>query len=272
MARGLEPGTSPEILNIENPEMIVEVAALYVDSGADLITTNTFGGSSIKLRDSSLDERTEEINAAAVEVIKPAVRGRAYVSASVGPTGKMLVPYGEIRPEEASEAFHRQIGAMIDAGADVVCIETMFDLAEARLAIQAARSHSSDLPIIATMTFDKTPRGYFTIMGNSIEQACGELTEAGADIVGSNCGNGIEKMVEIAEDFVRSSSVPVVIQSNAGIPETHGLDLVYPESPEFMAERVGRLVDLGVGIIGGCCGTGPEHIRAFRAVIDRHSA
>ncbi len=270
MARGLEPGSSPESLNLSNPGALVEVAELYLDAGADLITTNTFGGSPLKLKAYALDDRTEEINAAAIEALKPVVAGKAYISASIGPTGKLLKPYGDTEPEEISDAFVRQIGAVIEAGADIVCVETMIDLTEGQLAVRAARSISSDIPIIATMTFDATPRGYFTTMGVTVERACRELVEAGADIVGSNCGNGIDAMIEIAREFTAHASVPVIIQSNAGVPENRAGTVVYPESPEFMAERVPRLIDLGVAIIGGCCGTGPEHIRALRAAIDRH--
>jgi 5-methyltetrahydrofolate--homocysteine methyltransferase len=147
----------------------------------------------------------------------------------------------------------------------------MIDINEALLAVEAARTHSSEIPIIATMTFDATPRGFFTTMGVTVEQACAELVDAGADIVGSNCGNGIEKMVEIAREFRRHSSAPIVIQSNAGLPEHRDGELVYPESPEFMAEKALQLIDLGVAVIGGCCGTGPDHIRALRAVIDAKS-
>jgi 5-methyltetrahydrofolate--homocysteine methyltransferase len=272
MARGLEPGSSPESLNLSNPGALVEVAELYLDAGADLITTNTFGGSPLKLKAYALDDRTEEINAAAIEALKPVVAGKAYISASIGPTGKLLKPYGDTEPEEISDAFFRQIGAVIEAGADIVCVETMIDLTEGQLAVRAARSISSDIPIIATMTFDATPRGYFTTMGVTVERACRELVEAGADIVGSNCGNGIDAMIEIAREFTAHASVPVIIQSNAGVPENRAGTVVYPESPEFMAERVPRLIDLGVAIIGGCCGTGPEHIRALRAAIDRHRA
>jgi 5-methyltetrahydrofolate--homocysteine methyltransferase len=244
------------------------VATLYVEAGADLITTNTFGGSSLNLSSYGLDERTEEINSAAVEVIRSVVGDRAYVSASIGPTGKILTPFGDTEPEDMREAFARQIGALVAAGADLLCIETMIDLREATLAVEAARSISSDIPVTATMTFDPTPRGFFTVMGVTIEQACSGLVEAGANIVGSNCGNGIDRMVEIARDFTEHATVPVIIQSNAGLPEHREGELVYPESPEFMAARVGQLIDLGVRIIGGCCGTGPEHIRALRAAID----
>jgi 5-methyltetrahydrofolate--homocysteine methyltransferase len=272
MARGLEPGNSPESLNISNPDALIEVARLYLDAGADLITTNTFGGSSLKLQAYDLDDRTEEINRRAVEALTSLVEDRAYISASVGPTGKILKPYGDTDPEAMAESFGRQIGALIEAGADLICVETMIDLTEARLAVAAARSHSPDVPVIATMTFDTTPRGFFTTMGVTIEQACRELVEAGADIVGSNCGNGIDAMIEIAREFAAHASVPVIIQSNAGMPENRAGTVVYPESPEFMAGRVGQLMELGVAIIGGCCGTGPDHIRALRAAIDRHRA
>jgi len=272
MARGLKPGDSPEALNLSNPEALVEVATLYVEAGAQLVTTNTFGGSSLKLHSYALDDRTEEINRAAVEALKPVVADKAYILASVGPTGKLLKPYGDTEPEAIAEAFGRQTRALIEAGADLICVETMIDINEARLAIEAARSHSAEIPIVATMTFDATPRGFFTTMGVTVEQACAGLVEAGANIVGSNCGNGIDKMVEIAGEFATHSSVPVIIQSNAGVPENVGGEVIYPESPEFMAQRVGQLIDLGVVIIGGCCGTGPDHIRAIRAAIDERSA
>ena len=202
--------------------------------------------------------------------VRRVAAGRAHVSASVGPTGKLLEPYGDTEPAEVEAAFERQISALVDAGADVICIETMTDLAEARLAVGAARSVSRDVPIIATMTFDRTPRGFFTIMGVDVEQACAGLAEAGADVVGSNCGNGTDTMVEIAAELVAHTDLPVIIQPNAGLPEVRGGELVYPETPAYMAERVPRLIDLGVRIIGGCCGTGPDHVRALRAAIDAH--
>ena len=268
MARGLASGDCPERMNLTKPEVLTEVAGLYLDAGADLITTNTFGGSPLNLGNHGLDTRTEEINRAAVAALEPVTAGRAYISASVGPTGKILEPYGDTAPEVVAEAFSRQIGALIEAGADLVCIETMIDLREAELAVRATRSLSTDIPLVATMTFGETPHGFFTMMGSTVEQACTTLIEAGADIVGSNCGNGIDTMIEIARDFTKHASVPVVIQSNAGLPENREGELVYPESPEYMAERVSQLTDLGVGIIGGCCGTGPEHIRAIRSAID----
>jgi 5-methyltetrahydrofolate--homocysteine methyltransferase len=268
MARGLEPGESPEAINLSDPGVLGEIAALYLDAGAELITTNTFGASPLNLERYKLAGNTEQINRAAVAALQPVVAGRAYISGSVGPSGAMVKPYGDTEPETMADGFRRQIGALVEAGADVICVETMIDLTEARLAVEAARACSNDIPIIATMTFDATPRGYFTMMGSSVEQACAALVEAGANVVGSNCGNGVEKMVEIAREFARHATVPIVIQSNAGLPEQRCGVLVWPESPAFMAERVGELIDLGVKIIGGCCGTGPDHIRAIRSAVD----
>jgi 5-methyltetrahydrofolate--homocysteine methyltransferase len=270
MARGLSPGDSPEALNLQSPGVLAEIAARYVEAGAELITTNTFGGSSLNLARHGLAGRTEEINKSAVETLRDAISDDVLISGSVGPTGAILTPYGDTDPATVSEAFDRQIGALIRAGADVICIETMMDLEEARLAVKAARMCSTTLPIIATMTFNDTPRGFFTTMGNTVEQACSVLVDAGADLVGSNCGHGIDVMVKLAREFAAHASVPMVIQSNAGLPEERDGELVYPESPELLAARVDELMDLGVAVIGGCCGTGPEHIRAIRHAIDRH--
>jgi 5-methyltetrahydrofolate--homocysteine methyltransferase len=271
MARGLKRGESPESINLENPDTLAEIAALYVDAGADIITTNTFGGSSLKLEAYGFAGQTEDLNRSAVQALRPVVRDRAYISASVGPTGKILKPYGDTAPEDVSESFGRQIGALIEAGADLICVETMMDLSEAQLAVGAARSLSAEIPIVTTMTFDATPRGFFTMMGNSIEQVSAALLGAGANLIGSNCGNGIEKMVEIAREFTRHTELPIIIQSNAGLPESRAGALVYPETPEFMADEARQLIDLGVAVIGGCCGTGPDHIRALRSLVDELS-
>jgi 5-methyltetrahydrofolate--homocysteine methyltransferase len=212
-----------------------------------------------------------EINVAAVKAARKAVGDKAYVAASVGPCGKLLQPYGDTEPHEIAQSFEQQAAALLGAGADVIFIETMTDLSEAVLAIKAARSNSSTVPISATMTFDPTPGGFHTIMGVSIEQAVTGLIEAGANIVGSNCGNGIDNMLKIAADFMRYATVPVIIQSNAGLPDIKGDQIVYSETPDYMAEKCKQLLELGVGIIGGCCGTTPQHIAAFRKTIDVHN-
>ena len=268
MREGLKAGECPELINLERPQVLEKIARLYHEAGADIIQTNTFGGSPFKLMQYSLEDRSDEINTAAVNAARRGAGDRAYISASCGPCGRLLKPYGDTDPEDIYEGFEKQLRAQVDAGVDMICIETMTDLREATLAVKAAKSVSQSIPVAATMTFDLTPNGFFTIMGTGIEQAATGLADAGADIIGSNCGNGIENMIKIAEEFKKKTSLPVMIQSNAGLPVMKGEDTVYPETPEFMAEGCEKLLKIGVNIIGGCCGTAPDHIAAFRKVID----
>ena len=268
MQRGLPPGEPPEWFALEKPETIEEVARLYVEAGADLVTTDTFGGTSFRLKLHGLDGEREHVNRQAVEAVKRAVGARALVSASVGPSGQLLEPYGDTSPDAVEEAFAEQISVLASAGADVVCIETMGDLTEATLAVKAAKAMSPGVPVMATMTFEPTPRGYFTVMGVSVEKAVAGLEAAGADVVGSNCGTGIGDMVEIARQMVRATRLPILIQPNAGLPQSREGQVVYDETPQTMAARVPELLDLGVAIVGGCCGTTPEHTRAIRRAVD----
>ncbi len=268
LQRGLKAGECPERMNLERTEVLEEIARSYLEAGAEIIEANTFGGSPLKLAAYGLEDRTEEINARAVAAVRKVVGDRAYVGASFGPTGRILEPYGDTAPGLVLESFQRQMKVLLAEGVDLICIETMTDLSEAVLAVQAARSASASIPICATMTFDSTPRGFFTIMGTSVERAAGGLAEAGADVVGSNCGNGIENMVAIGREFLRHTKLPVLIQSNAGLPKLKDGVPVFPESPEFMAEKGRELAAMGVRILGGCCGTTPAHIAAMRAMID----
>lgn len=266
--KGLKPGECPEALNLKDPRILTEIAALYLEAGAEIIQTNTFGASPAKLALYGLDAKTEEINRAAVRAVRNAIGDRAFISASCGPSGKILQPYGDADPDEIFSGFRRQLSALIEEGIDMVCIETMTDIHEACLAVKAAKSVNDSIPVIATMTFERLPKGFYTIMGVNIQTAARELAEAGADLLGSNCGNGIENMIEIAAEFRKFSPLPLVIQSNAGLPEMVAGKTVYRETPEYMADKIGCLIREGVSVIGGCCGTGPEHIRAFRNYID----
>lgn len=269
MERGLAPGEPPELFNLNRPEVIEEIAALYLDAGAEIITTNTFGGSPLKLESFALADRTEDINAQAVAAVRRAVGGSAYVSASIGPTGRLLIPFGDTEPARMAAAFERQAAALAGAGVDLFCVETMTDLDEATLAVTAIRTVAPHVPILATMTFEKTRRGFFTVMGVSIPAAARALQAAGADIVGSNCGFGIDTMIEIAREFKQHAGVPIAIQANAGLPIIRDGATVYPETPDDVAARAPDLLAAGVQIVGGCCGTTPAHIRALRARIGR---
>lgn len=270
LERGLRPGDCPERMNLEHPEILAEIARAYREAGAEIIQTNTFGGSPLKLEPYGLASRAEEINARAVRAAREVIGDRAYLSASCGPSGRLLLPYGDVSADAVFQSYRQQMKVLAAEGVDMVCIETMTDLAEAIIAVKAAKSASSSLPVCATMTFDSTPRGFMTIMGTSIEQAVTGLTQAGADIIGSNCGNGIVHMVSIAGEFVTRSSLPVMIQANAGLPEMREGLFVYPESPEFMAQKSRELIHIGVRIIGGCCGTTPRHTAELRRMMDEY--
>lgn len=268
--KGLNPGDCPERFNLERPEILAEIALSYLQAGADIIQTNTFGASPLKLSDYDLDDKTEEINKKAVEIVKQIVDSKALVSGSVGPTGKMLLPYGDIEPVAMKDNYKKQIGTLIESGVDLLCIETMTDLNEAVIAVESAREISSDIPIIITMTFDVIPQGCVTIMGNKISEVCAKLEEAGANVIGSNCGNGTKNMITIAKEFIANSQLPIIIQSNAGIPTIIDDQVIYQETPEEFADFTKILLELGVSIIGGCCGTTPNHIRAIRQTVDAH--
>jgi 5-methyltetrahydrofolate--homocysteine methyltransferase len=268
MEHGLDAGQPPESFNLKRRDVLERIAKEYLDAGADIIQTNTFGASRVKLSQYGLDEKVVEINRNAVRAVKRVSSGEAYVSGSCGPSGRLLKPYGDVDPKTMVDAFREQAGVLIDAGVDVICIETMTDLQEAIYAIKGVRRMSSSIPVLATMTFDPTPKGFRTVMGVSIEEAAKGLEIAGADVVGSNCGNGIEHMILIAREFKSYTKLPVMIQSNAGKPVLQADKVVYPETPEFMAEKAGELIAIGVSIIGGCCGTTPAHIRALRKAVD----
>ena len=236
--RGLKAGESPESMNLNQAEVLVEIADLYFKAGADIVQTNSFGGSPLKLAQYGLESQTEKINRIAAQCVRKVVGDNAYVSGSCGPTGKMLKPLGEVEPEEMQEGFERQIKGLVEGGVDILCVETMTDLTESTLAVKAAKSVAPDMPIMATMTFDPIPRGFFTVMGVSIKQAAEGLADAGADVVGSNCGNGLEKMIQIAREFQEATDLPIIIQSNAGKPEMKEGKLNYPEDPAFFGNKV----------------------------------
>jgi 5-methyltetrahydrofolate--homocysteine methyltransferase len=263
----LTAGGCPELRNFDRPDVVEDLARLYVEAGSDIVHTNTFGGSALKLAMYGLDGRTEEINAEAVRLARKGAGEGAYVAVSCGPCGKILKPYGDVDPGTVYESFERQLRGAAGAGADLITVETMMDLEEAKLAVRAAKAVAPGLPVMATMTFSETPRGFRTIMGNTVELVAVELEAAGADILGSNCGNGSAAMVEIAREFKKFTGLPLCIQPNAGLPVVKEGKTIYPESPEFMAERAKELAALGVSIIGGCCGTTPEHIRVIRKEI-----
>ena len=266
-AKGLGPGDCPEEWNVSHAEDVQSVASAYAQVGSDLILTNTFGGSRIKLAKMGLGDQVAELNEAGARNSLIAAPD-AVIAGSVGPSGEFIEPLSEITAEEMESVFSEQIAAILKAGVKVICVETMTAVEEAACAIRAAKKLDPSTDVICTMTFDETPKGFRTMMGVSPEQAAVKLSEAGADVVGSNCGNGIKAMVEVTREFRRHTDKPILIHANAGIPELIDGKTVFRESPTDMAAQIGALTEAGANIVGGCCGTTPEHIAAMRAVVD----
>jgi 5-methyltetrahydrofolate--homocysteine methyltransferase len=266
-AKGLRPGECPEAWCISHPEVVIGIHEAYIAAGADIIETNSFGGTCYKLEPYGLADKVRELNLAAVALAKQASTGKVYVAASVGPTGRIVEDEGgDVTPQDLYNAFKEQVVALEEGGADALCIETMASLAEALQAIKAAKENTK-LPVICTFTFEAGPRGFRTMMGVTPERAAREAVATGADIVGANCGNGIVNMIEIARQTRAAlPNTPILIQANAGLPVLEGEKTVFKETPEFMASKVPELIQAGAQIIGGCCGTTPDHIAAMARV------
>lgn len=265
--RGLPTGECPDAWNLTNADKVEDVARCYVDAGSQVILTNTFGANRFILGRQGLAEQVAEVNRAGVEISRRAAQGRALVFASVGPTGIMLM-MGDVSPDDLQAAFAEQARAMAEAGADGIVVETMSDPAEAALAVAAARE--TGLPVVACMTYDSGAQRDRTMMGATPERAAAALIEAGADVIGSNCGHGIEGMVNVCRryrDVVGDR--PIWIKANAGLPETFKGRTVYRQTPDEFAGFVPQLIEAGASLIGGCCGTSPEFIRAVAKSLGR---
>jgi 5-methyltetrahydrofolate--homocysteine methyltransferase len=261
--RGLQAGECPELWNATHRADVAAIAESYIAAGADLILTNSFGGSPHKLASYGLAERAAELNEAAAAISRAAAGDDHFVLGSMGPTGVMLM-MGEVDEETLAEGFAIQAAALKKGGADGLCLETFSALDEACLAIRAAKAVTG-LEVACTFTFEKTPAGEFrTMMGVSPEEMTEAVKEAGADIIGTNCGNGFEQMIEIVRAIRRvDAATPVLVHANAGKPLYVDGKTVFPESPADMAARVEELIAAGANLVGGCCGTGPAHICAL---------
>ena len=257
-----------EKFNFDHPDDVLQIPASYVEAGSDIVLTNTFGGSTFKLAKYGLKEKTYELNKLGVELSKKGAGGKAIVFASIGPSGEFMAPLGTLTEDVMIEAFAEQVRAFVDGGADGVVIETMTALDEAKAALRAVKENSS-LPVVVSMTFDKGARGYATMMGITPETAAGEFEATGADAVGSNCGSGIENLIEVARLMKSVTYLPLWIKPNAGLPELVNGETVFRQSPEEMASHVGELLEAGASILGGCCGTTPGHIKLMAQEVRR---
>ncbi len=259
---GLEFGECPERFNLERPEILRMIHRAYADAGSEFVTTNTFGANRIGLARYGLEGRIGEIVSRAVASAREAVGDSVLVAASIGPTGALLEPYGDVAPECVKEAFREVAEHLEREDIDFFIVETMTDVNEALLAIEGIKA-VSDRPIVATMSFQTTPKGMRTVMGHQPADCAARLRDAGAAIVGTNCCKGVEEARWIIEEM-GGVGVPLIAQPNAGIPVIEEGKAVYNQTPARMAAEIPELLNAGVSIIGGCCGTTPDHISAIR--------
>ncbi len=267
--RGLEPGGFGELWNIEKPESVRSVHAAYCESGARFLTTNSFRANRQTLSSHHLEARTVEINRRAAQLAAEAAQGRAWVFGSIGPFGGFLEPLGSTTREEALAFFTEQARALLEGGADGIVVETMAATDECEAAIRAARAAGARV-VVAMMTFGRSKGRFRTMMGVPPGDAVPAMTEAGADIVGSNCGEGLSMgdYADLVGEIRSLTAKPVIIRPNAGRPDLVGSETQYKQTPELMASQVKDLARAGANIIGGCCGTTPAHIRLFGQAIN----
>ncbi|MFK8023086.1 MAG: betaine--homocysteine S-methyltransferase [Ilumatobacter sp.] len=267
-SRGLESGGAPEAWNVEHPDRVSSVHEAYIAAGSDIVLTNSFGGTGFRLKLHDLDDRVIELNEAAARSARAAADAadrRVIVAGSMGPTGELLEPMGSMTPETCAAAFAEQAKGLDAGGADVLWIETMSHLDEVAGAIEGARS-VSNLPICATLSFDTAGR---TMMGVTGVDAVTRLAELGVDAVGANCGNNLaDTEAALAEMRAANPDIPLISKANAGMPEWVGAELHYSGSPDVMAAHAHRQRAAGIQIIGGCCGSAPEHLAMMRKVLD----
>ena len=266
--KGLTDGGAPELWNVENPTAIEEVLEEYAAAGANLITTNTFGGTRGRLQMHGLEDRLFELNKAGAEIARKVADRHpgCFVMGDVGPSGELMEPMGTMTIDEAKDLFADQIKALVAGGVDAILIETMSDLQEVEAAVKAAKEIAPNLPIIVTFSFDTNLR---TMMGVKPAVAVKTLAAEGVRIIGANCGRGVDEMRVIAKELTeaRPEGVFIITQSNAGLPKLVGGDFIYDGTPEEMAKYAQDMKNLGVNVVGSCCGSSPAHTKAMSAAI-----
>jgi 5-methyltetrahydrofolate--homocysteine methyltransferase len=269
MKRGLARGACPELLNVENPEAVRDVHRDYYDAGSDAVSTNSFGGSPLKLAAYGLSDRCRELNLAASRLAGDVRPEGRFIAGSLGPTGGFLRPQGEHTESEFESQFAVQAEALAEGGADFLILETMFDLREALCALRGSRK-AAGLAVFITMTFNRTPRGFFTMMGDSMAKCVSAFEAEGVPAFGANCTLSSGDMADLAAELRKLTRKPLILQANAGKPEISAGDtVVYSQSLDDFVRDVPRMAAGGAALVGGCCGTSPDHIRRMAAVLGR---
>lgn len=265
---GNNEGGAPELWNIEHVDVVEGVLEGYAASGSRLITTNTFGGTRARLQMHGLEDRVEELNQAAAALARRVADRHpgTYVLGDIGPSGELMEPMGDLTIDSAAEMFGEQIRGLVAGGVDGILIETMSDLSEVEAAVTAARKEAPGLPVFATLSFDTNLR---TMMGVSPAMAVQAMSDMGVDVIGANCGRGLDEMRIIAAQLAEAGTggVRLMVQSNAGLPKLQGDSFVFDGTPEEMAVYAVEMRDLGFAVIGACCGSSPAHIAAMREAL-----
>ena len=267
METGQASSKSPILLNMEQPELVADIHRQYYEAGSNVVITNTFGGNPLKLATEGLEQQLEPLNRAGVDLTRKACPDDQFVAGDIGPSGKMLKPLGDVALEEMQENFFLQAKVLIDAGVDLITIETMFSLEEALAAVNGVRKAGATL-LLASITFTQTKNGFFTIMGENIAQCTSALENAGADMIGANCTLNSRNIIDLTTELRKSTDKPILIQPNAGQPLIRKGVTYYEQSPSEFAADARKIKAAGADMIGGCCGTTPEFIREVAAALD----
>ena len=268
MKAGQDPLKTPILLNLDEPDLVADIHKQYYAAGADAVITNTFGGSPLKLAADGLEGKLVELNREAVRLTRRACPDGKFVAGDIGPSGKMLKPLGDVAPEEMQESFFAQAGVLIEAGVDLITIETMYSLDEALAAVQGVRK-AGDILLLVSMTYSKTKNGFFTVMGENISQCVSVLEEAGADMMGANCTLNSTDTIDLTKELRASTGRPILIQPNAGKPVTRKGLTYYEQTPAEFAKDAQKIQEAGADMIGGCCGTTPEFIKAVKSELSK---
>jgi 5-methyltetrahydrofolate--homocysteine methyltransferase len=255
---------TPILLNRDEPDLVTDIHRQYYAAGADVVITNTFGGSPLKLAADGLEQQLADLNRKAVALTRRACPEGKFVAGDIGPSGKMIQPLGEVAPEEMQENFFSQATVLIESGVDLIIIETMYSLEEALAAVQGVRQ-AGDILLLASMTYSKTKNGFFTVMGENIPQCVSDLAEAGADMMGANCTLNSTDTIDLTAELRAVTGKPLLIQPNAGKPVTSKGVTYYEQTPAEFAGDAQKIHAAGADMIGGCCGTTPEFIQAVKA-------
>jgi 5-methyltetrahydrofolate--homocysteine methyltransferase len=267
--RGLNTDACPEAFNVTHPEIVQSIYKDYFDAGSDIVETNSFGGNREQLTMYGKESEVFRLNRKAAELARAVCPPGRFVAGSIGPTGAMPEPMGTLPLQKAYDYFKEQAEALAEGGVDLFYVETMMAVEEAEIAVKAAKE-STGLPVVGSMTFDLAGDSVRTSWGVDVPTMVRRLSAAGADVLGANCGNGVEVVLRAMREMRPLTRLPLMAQPNAGLPEIKNSLIVYPETPESFEEKMKAVLAVGIGILGGCCGSGPEHIRHLRHLINHN--